>query len=73
VGDEPVAYDGNTVGWVTSGGYAHWAGKSVALAYVPAGLAQRNDAFAVEILGAPRRATIAAEPPFDPAGVRMRG
>jgi len=72
VGDEPVAYDGVTVGWVTSGGYAHWSGKSVALAYVPAELAGRNDAFAIEIMGAPRRATISAEAPFDPAGTRMR-
>jgi dimethylglycine dehydrogenase len=73
LGDEPVAVDGQTVGWVTSGGYAHWTGKSIALAYVPAALAGRNDAFAIEILGQPRRATIAAEPPFDPAGARMRG
>ena len=73
MGDEPVGYDGKTVGWVTSGGYAHWSGKSVALAYVPAELAQHNDAFAIEALGAPRRATITAEAPFDPAGARMRG
>jgi dimethylglycine dehydrogenase len=72
VGDEPVAIDGETMGWVTSGGYAHWSGVSVALAYVPAEHAQRNDAFAIEVLGAPRRAVIAHEPPFDPAGTRMR-
>jgi dimethylglycine dehydrogenase len=72
VGDEPVAFDGNTVGWVTSGGYAHWSGKSVALAYVPAALAQRNDAFEIEVLGAARRAIITSEPPFDPSGARMR-
>ncbi len=72
VGDEPVAYDGKTVGWVTSGGYAHWIGKSVALAYVPAELAQRNNVFAIEVLGAPRRATLSSEAPFDPAGTRMR-
>ncbi len=72
-GDEPVDYNGNTVGWVTSGGFAHWTGKSIALAYVPAELAQRNDSFALEILGAPRRAAIVAEPPFDPGGSRMRG
>ena len=72
-GDEPVDYNGNTVGWVTSGGFAHWTGKSIALAYVPAELAQRNNSFALEILGAPRRAAIVAEPPFDPGGSRMRG
>jgi dimethylglycine dehydrogenase len=71
-GDEPVAYDGKTVGWVTSGGYAHWTGASIALAYVPAELARRNDAFGIEVLGRQRRAGIAAEAPFDPAGLRMR-
>jgi dimethylglycine dehydrogenase len=73
VGDEPVAIDGKTVGWVTSGGYAHWSGASLAMAYIPAEHAQRNDAFAIEVLGAPRRAVIAPEPVFDPAGTRMRG
>ncbi len=72
VGDEPVSVDGTTVGWVTSGGYAHWSGKSIALAYVPADLAQRNDHFVIEVMGAPRRATIANEAPFDPSGARMR-
>ena len=73
VGDEPVSVDGATVGWVTSGGYAHWSGKSIALAYVPAELAQRNDGFDIEAMGAPRRATVASEAPFDPSGSRMRG
>ncbi len=73
LGDEPVSVDGATVGWVTSGGYAHWVGKSMALAYVPANLAQRNDAFGIEIMGTMRQAHITAEPPFDPAGERMRG
>ena len=72
IGDEPIWNDGKVVGWVTSGGYAHWSGKSVALAYVPADLAQRNDAFSIEVMGAPRRAVIAAEAPFDPSGARMR-
>jgi dimethylglycine dehydrogenase len=72
LGDEPVSYDGRTVGWVTSGGYAHTSSKSVALAYVPAELAASCDPFTVEILGAPRTAHIAREPLFDPAGTRMR-
>ena len=73
VGDEPVTHDGKAVGWVTSGGYAHWSGKSIALAYVPAELARRNDGIGIEILGATRHGTIATEAPFDPAGARMRG
>lgn len=35
VGDEPIAYDGEVVGWVTSGGYAHHSETSVAMGYVP--------------------------------------
>ena len=34
IGDEPVWHDGKVVGWVTSGGYGHTVGKSVALGYV---------------------------------------
>jgi dimethylglycine dehydrogenase len=58
---------------VTSGGYAHHVGKSIALAYVPAELARANSGFEIEILGERRVATIAAEPLFDPRGERMRG
>ncbi len=72
IGDEPVRYDGETVGWITSGGYAHHLGRSVALAYVPTALAQANGAFDVEILGRSHAAVLATKPPFDPAGTRMR-
>ncbi|MFQ5995891.1 MAG: glycine cleavage T C-terminal barrel domain-containing protein, partial [Acidiferrobacterales bacterium] len=75
MGDEPVWHDGKVVGWVTSGGYAHYVGKSVALAYIPAALAKsgRDGAFEVEILGERRPATLAPQPLFDPDGSRMRG
>jgi dimethylglycine dehydrogenase len=74
IGDEPVWHEGTVVGWATSGGYAHFVGRSVALGYVPSGLAGRHEAaaFEIEILGERRKATIAAEPLFDPAGRRMR-
>ena len=39
IGDEPVWHDGEVVGWVTSGGYAHHSEASVAMGYVPAELA----------------------------------
>jgi dimethylglycine dehydrogenase len=72
-GDEPVWHHGKVVGWVTSGGYAHHVGKSVAIGFVPAELAGAGDGFAVEILGERRPARIAREPLFDPQGKRMRG
>lgn len=73
IGDEPVRVDGRAVGWVTSGGYAHWVGRSVAMAYVEKGLAGEDVAFEVEILGGRRPARLVAAPLFDPAGERMRG
>jgi dimethylglycine dehydrogenase len=62
------------VGWVTSGGFGHHVGLSLAQGYVPAGLAgvAEPGAFQVEILGQRRPARIAAVPPFDPEGLRMR-
>ena len=67
--------DWRVVGWVTSGGYAHTVGASMAQGYVPAALAGRGEAgmFEIEVLGVRRPATIAVDPPFDPEGRRMRG
>ncbi|MFO1070656.1 MAG: FAD-dependent oxidoreductase [Geminicoccaceae bacterium] len=71
MGDEPIWHRGEVVGWVTSGGYAHHVGKSVAIGYVPSALAVAHE-LEVEILGDRRPARIALEPLFDPAGARMR-
>ena len=73
LGDEPVRIGGHAVGWVTSGGYAHWVGKSVALAYVPAVHTSDGAEFTVDILGEARAARLVAAPLFDPDGLRMRG
>lgn len=72
-GDEPIWKEGKVVGLVTSGGYAHHVGKSVALGLVPRGLVEPGGAFEIEILGERRPATLITEPLFDPAGERMRG
>lgn len=67
--------DWRVVGYVTSGGYAHGVGKSMAQGYVPAELSgnESEDMFEIEILGVRRKARINVDPPFDPAGERMRG
>ena len=72
--DKQVDGDWRVVGWVTSGGYAHSVAASMAQGYVPAALAEEaaEDMFEIEILGHRRAARIAAEPPFDPSGARMR-
>jgi len=74
IGDEPIWIDGKVRGWVTSGGFAHHSGASVAQGYVPAAFADAVDApFEVEIIGSRRTAALCIDPLFDPAGERMRG
>ena len=75
LGDEPIWHDGEVVGWVTSGGYAHWSEASCALGYLPSALAEADapsGGFEVEVLGVRRTATRLNEPLFDPSGWRMR-
>ena len=76
-GDEPIFAGGEVAGFVTSGGYAHYSGKSIALGFVPMDLidggAEPAAGFAIEILGERRAARLVREPVLDPAGERMRG
>ena len=75
IGDEPIWHGGEVVGWVTSGGFAHHSGVSMAQGYIPAGLAgeRANGAFEIEILGERYPARIQTDPLFDPQAKRMRG
>ena len=70
--DEPIWRDGEVVGFVTSGGYAHFAASSVALGFVPTAMIAERARFEVEVLGQRRPATLTAEPLFDPKRTRMR-
>lgn len=72
IGDEPVWHNGEVVGWVTSGGYAHVPEKSVAMGYVPVGLSSETSGFEIEIVGDRREATRLDECLFDPSGSVMR-
>ncbi len=62
------------VGWVTSGGYAHYVGLSMAQGYVPASLSEKTEDgfFEIEILGKRLPARLVLDPPFDPEGHIMR-
>ena len=71
-GDEAVFQGGDCIGHVSSGGYAHCSGVSVAMAYVPVESLSAGD-FEVEILGEKRPARVQAKPLYDPAGALMRG
>jgi 4-methylaminobutanoate oxidase (formaldehyde-forming) len=72
LGSEPVRAGGEAVGRVTSGGYGYTVGRSIAYAYLPAGLASPGTAVEVEIFGDWVGGTVAEEPLFDPAGERVR-
>jgi dimethylglycine dehydrogenase len=72
IGDEPIWHEGAVVGWVTSGGYGHTVGKSLALGYVPAELAQSTGQFEIEIAGQRHAARATLKPPYDPTGARVR-
>lgn len=72
-GYEPIWLEGKVVGFCTSGGYSHHAGKSIALGFLPSDRVGENPDVEIEILGQMRRAKVVTEPLFDPEGTRMRG
>ena len=73
VGDEAVLQGERCVGHVTSGGYAHHVGRSMAMAYVPPDCGLDGTALEVEINGERFQARVVATPLHDPSGGRMRG
>lgn len=70
--DEAILKDGECVGYVTSGGYAHHLGKSMAMGYVPAALAEDGMLLEVELNGEIYPARLVAEAVYDPTGGRIR-
>ncbi|MCE8530576.1 GcvT family protein [Ruegeria pomeroyi] len=73
-GGEPIfTPDGRPVGRVTSGAYGYSVGKSLAIGYADPAVAKPGDVLEVFLLGKPHKAVLLAEPPFDPAGARLRG
>ncbi len=73
IGDEPIRHNGEVVGWVTSGGYAHHSRSSVALGYVPKAIADAGEGFEIEFLGCRHAARLQPAPLFDANYERLRG
>ena len=71
--DEAIFHNGECVGYVTSGGFAHYVRKSVALGYVPPELAKDGETFEIELLGEMKPAKIVTAPLYDANGGKMRG
>jgi dimethylglycine dehydrogenase len=70
-GHEPVRDGDRIVGHVAAGGYGHVVGQSIALAYLPAELAEAHTRLHVEILGDRRPATVVDAALYDPANERL--
>ncbi len=73
VGDEAVLKDGQCVGHVTSGGYAHHVRCSMAMAYVLPAYSADGTELDVEINGDRFTARVVATALYDPTGSKMRG
>lgn len=73
IGYEPILKSGKVVGHVTSGGYGHYVGKSLAIGYVKAEHYEDGGEFAIDIFGDDRPAILRQAPLHDPNGGRLRG
>lgn len=71
-GYEPVWQNGKKVGFVTSGGYGHTIGKSLAMAMVNREVAATGTDLQVHVVGVERPAKVIAPSPYDPEGKAMR-
>ncbi|MGB1033919.1 MAG: glycine cleavage T C-terminal barrel domain-containing protein, partial [Primorskyibacter sp.] len=71
-GYEPVWQNGTLVGYVTSGGYGHTVGTSLAMAMIDRSAADIGTDLAVHVVGVERAARVIAPSPYDPTGTAMR-
>ena len=70
---EPIWHDGAVVGYVTSGGYSHYAQKSIAFGFLPLELIEEGRQVDIEILGDLIPARLYTRPLFDPDNEYLRG
>ena len=70
--DEAIMKDGEAVGYISSGGFAHYVGKSMAMGYISNKYAQPDTEVHVEILGDLYCAVVQGAPSYDPNGELMR-
>ena len=70
---EPICRGRDYVGYVTSGGYGHCVGRSLAMGYVSPAVAAAAGELSVTLLGESRPARLVPQVLIDPDGARMRG
>lgn len=68
----PVFSGDQNIGYITSGGYGHRIGKSVALGYVKPEFAIADTEVEISVLGIKRSAKVVNESPYDSENIALR-
>jgi len=71
-GYEPIWQGEQRVGFVTSGGFGHYTGKSLAMGLLNNNVNETDEKLMVDVVGKRRSARTLSEPAWDPSGARMR-
>ena len=61
-----------SIGYITSGGFAHFVNKSIAFSYIDESQIKEDNKIQVEINGNLFNCSIIKEPLYDPSGQKMR-
>ncbi len=70
--NEAVMKEDKSIGYITSGGYAHYVGQSIAFSYLDEADINSGENIQVEINGDLYDSIIINEPLYDPSGKKMR-
>lgn len=70
-GGETITCRGRAVGVVTSGGFGHTVGKTIAMGYLSIEDSQATEGFAVEVFGEAFPATLVTKACYDPERLRI--
>ena len=70
--NEAVMKEDKSIGYITSGGYAHYVGQSIAFSYLDEADINSGENIQVEINGDLYNSIIINEPLYDPSGKKMR-
>jgi dimethylglycine dehydrogenase len=70
-GGEPIFLNETCIGVTTSGGYGYAVEKSLGFGYVPPAQAAAGSVIDIGLLDARCRATVLAEPVYDPSNERL--
>ena len=72
INDEAIMKEGQCIGYVTSGGYAHHVQKSIAFGYLPTSVIKKGENLEIEINGTFYSAKIIDKPLYDPSSLKMK-